>query len=447
MMTTILGMRNRVRGLSAFVVTAVVAAATSAQAAPVNLQRVTATAGIIVNRDSGEVVWERNADLPLPPASTTKVLTTLIALESARLNDTVRVSRAAAAAAPTKLYLRAGWGLRVEDLVYALMLKSANDAAEVVAEGLSGSVEAFGRRMTSKARELGAHNSVFRNPHGLPSQGHVSTARDLTKIFDAAMSNRRFREIALTKATVIQPVTGSRKRIALRSHNRLLDSYDVPVIGKTGYTIAAKRCFVGAALGGYGSEYLVAVLGSRDLWGDLTKLLDYAYAVERGPDLDVQVARGQIPDDTVPPRLRGTSARKSAPKPASKPKRAQNTAKAKAPAKADTNSRITLHNDDGSREAVSLGDVDDEARSGRPLRPGYVVQLATLTSAARAEQLRAAAGRKGYPATVHVIGSPKKPQYRVRVGGFASRKAAERARARLKTAGPKINPIIISSGG
>ena len=421
--------------------TAVILIASSAQAAPASLSKVTATAGILINRTTGEVVWERNPDLPLPPASTTKVLTSLIALESARVNDTVRVSRSAATAEPSKIYLRPGWGMRVDDLIYALMLKSANDAAEVVAEGLSGSVEGLGVRMTQKARALGARSSVFRNPHGLPSEGHLSTARDLAVIFDAAMRNPRFRQIAMTKTKAIQPVTGGKQRIQLRTHNRLLEGYRVPVIGKTGYTKAAKRCFTGAALGGNGNEYLVTVLGSRDLWGDLTKILDAVYAADRGPDVEVQMAATDS-TDIVPPRLRQAAPeRRSAAAPAAR------RPKEKRPAEI---ARVTVQGPSGEAETLSIGDSDEEVRvtrsAHRPVQGKYVVQLATLASPARAEQLRASAQRKGYRASVQAIGQASRRQYRVRVEGFASRKAAERAVARLRTAGAQLRPIILASG-
>src|SRR5262245_49106082 len=106
-------MRHRSIGIRGFAAAAVFLLIGYADAAPLSLGRITATSGILINRSTGEVVWERNADLPLPPASTTKVLTTLIALESARLNDTVRVSASAATTSPSKLYLQPGWGMRV----------------------------------------------------------------------------------------------------------------------------------------------------------------------------------------------------------------------------------------------------------------------------------------------------------------------------------------------
>lgn len=436
-------MRQKATALYATIAAVAGLTATTAQAAPANLSKVTATAAIIVNRATGEVLWERNADLPLPPASTTKVLTSLIALESARVNDTVRVSRSAAAAEPSKIYLRPGWGMRVDDLVYALMLKSANDAAEVVAEGLSGSVDGFGVRMTQKARALGARSSVFRNPHGLPSEGHLSTARDLTVIFDAAMRNPRFRQVAMTKSKLIQPVTGGKQRIQLRTHNRFLEGYRVPVIGKTGYTRAAKRCFTGAALGGNGNEYLVTVLGSRDLWGDLGRMLDYALAGEPALGVDMQMAAADSMD-IVPPRHRQPAAaprpqRQPAPAPAARPAARSRPAPV---------ARVTVQRPSGETETLSIGDADEEIRVAQGHRRAsqgrYVVQLATLSSPARAEQLRAAAQRKGYHATVQVIGPSNRRQYRVRVEGFASRTAAERAVARLRNAGTQVRPIILA---
>lgn len=434
-------MRTGSTPLAGCIAAAVLLAASIAFAAPASIGRVTATAGIVINRATGEVIWERNPDLPLPPASTTKVLTSLIALESARLNDTVRVSRTAAAASPSKIYLQPGWGMKVDDLVYALMLKSANDAAEVVAEGLSGSVDGFAVRMTQKARALGARNSVFQNPHGLPAENHLSTARDLTVIFEAAMRNSRFRQIALTKATVIQPVSGSKRRISLRTHNRLLDGYQVPVIGKTGYTRAAKRCFVGAALGGDGNEYLVAVLGSRDLWGDLTRMLDYAYAGDRAPDLDAQMVQADSDMDLVPQRLR--VARRAASNAGTKVTRANQR---RAPGEV---AKITVQRPNGESETLSIGDADEDVRVSRSqpkaVKGSYVVQLATLGNSARAEQLRAAAQRKGYRAAIHTFGPAKKRQYRVRVEGFATRKAAERAAARLKGTGGKVKPIVLAA--
>src|SRR5262249_13991205 len=135
--------------MAATIVLALVAA--NAQAAGPAL---TAKAAVLVDASTGDVLWERNGSVPLPPASTTKVLTAILALESGRLDDSFRVSADAAETPPSKINLRAGQRMRLRNLLYAVLLNSANDAAEVVAEGLSGSDEAFAARMNARAREL-----------------------------------------------------------------------------------------------------------------------------------------------------------------------------------------------------------------------------------------------------------------------------------------------------
>ncbi len=244
---------------------------------------VTARAAIIVDANSGEVIWERNGDLPLPPASTTKIVTAIVALESGRLDDSFTVSADAAATAPSKVGFRPGQSMVLRDLLYAVLLKSANDASAVVAEGISGSEEAFSRRMNAKARAVGATHSSFANPHGLTAAGHVSTVRDLSRIFRYGMRLPMFREILETPATEVPLDTGGRTRmVALRSHNRLLEGWDHRVIGKTGYTRPAKRCFVGSAQSG-DREIVIALLGSTDLWGDARRLVSFGLG---GPDAE-----------------------------------------------------------------------------------------------------------------------------------------------------------------
>lgn len=243
-------------------------------AAPGDPPHVTARAALVLDAQTGEVLWQRNGDMQLPPASTTKVLTTLIALESGRLDEQFTVSANAQSQSPSKIDLRAGQRVRLMDLTYALMLKSANDAAVVVAEGLSGSVESFAVRMNKRAREIGATNSNFHNPNGLPDDEHVSTAHDLAMILRHAVTVPGFRGVASTQQTEIPVVGNSVRMVSVKTHNRLLGGYVVPVVGKTGYTRAAGRCFVGAAeLGGH--EVVIAVLGSTNLWGDARKLIEY----------------------------------------------------------------------------------------------------------------------------------------------------------------------------
>ena len=203
---------------------------------------ITARAAIIIDAATGEVVWERNSTEPLPPASTTKVMTAILALESGRLDESFRVSEYAAETAPSGIHLRAGQRMRLKNLLYAVLLNSANDAAEVVAEGLAGSEEVFAARMTARARELGASTAHF----------------------------------AKTRSVQVPLESSHIKWVALHSHNRLLSGYAYQVIGKTGYTRPARRCFVGAASHG-DRELVIALLGARDLWSDARRLFAYGF--------------------------------------------------------------------------------------------------------------------------------------------------------------------------
>ncbi len=241
---------------------------------------VTARGAIIVDADTGAVIWEMNADEPLPPASTTKVMTAVLALQSHRLDQEFMVSSNAAATPPSKIGLRPGQSVALRDLLYAVLLKSANDAAVVVAEGVSGSELAFANQMNLKARVVGATSTNFVNPHGLTESGHLTTARDLSRIFRYGLGVPGFREVLSTTSAEVE-IDGPDARLTIvRSHNRLLNAPDYQVIGKTGYTRPARRCFVGAA--GQGSrEVVIAILGATDLWGDARRMLYYGMRPDR----------------------------------------------------------------------------------------------------------------------------------------------------------------------
>ena len=231
---------------------------------------------------TGKIIYEKEADLRLPPASTTKIMTAILTLESGRsLVEKFTVSKAATRVPASKLYLRPGQSLTIEELLYGIMLASANDAAVVLAEGVAGSVERFGELMTKKAHDLGAINSHFTNPHGLTASDHYSTAKDLAILFRYAMKNQTFREIVQTKFSSVTSTALVRKkvvprRISVRNHNRLLWNYDGAIGGKTGYTHAALKCFVGAVQRN-GTTLIVAILGARDQWGDTKHLLEYGF--------------------------------------------------------------------------------------------------------------------------------------------------------------------------
>ena len=239
----------------------------------------TARSAFLVDATTGQVLYQREPDLPLPPASTTKIVTAIVALESDRRGkDLLSVTKSATHVPSSKLYLRPGQAMTIDDLLYGLLLSSANDASLVLAEGIAGSVARFAEMMTNKAREIGATNSRFTNPHGLTAPEHYSTARDMALIFNYAMKNPAFREIVQTKTSSVSSVSSAKtqkvRHIAIRNHNRLLWNFDGAIGGKTGYTYAAQKTFVGGASRN-GATLIVSILGSRDLWGDARRLLEY----------------------------------------------------------------------------------------------------------------------------------------------------------------------------
>jgi D-alanyl-D-alanine carboxypeptidase (penicillin-binding protein 5/6) len=349
----------------------------TASAGVAEAPRVSAKSAIIVDAHTGSVLWSQDPDEQLPPASTTKVMTAILALESGHLRDPVEASPEACMVAPSKVNLRPGQRLMLEDLVYAILLNSANDASIAIAEHLASSVDAFGARMTARARLLGATRTHFVNPHGLTQDGHYSTVRDLATIFRYALAVPKFREILGTKAVVVG-VENSTRRIALRSHNRLLENYRIPVIGKTGYTVAAKKCFVGA--GNYGGrEVIVALMGSRDLWGDARKLLEFGFGDDMPPDLDPRARRQQAAVVRDPGAVRSSSV---------------------ATAKATRSPQYDIH--------VGVFDQKD-----------------------RAERLSRALGRRGFDVAVDRLadgrGRSRRVRYRVQVGPYSNRGQAESA--------------------
>jgi len=342
---------------------------------------VTGKSAIIVDARNGQVIWSLNPDDELPPASTTKVMTAILALESGQLRDYCEASEAACMVQPSKVNLRPGQRLMLEDLVYAILLNSANDAAITIAEHLAPSVPAFGQMMTARARELGATRTHFVNPHGLTEDGHYTTARDLTTIFRYALTVPKFREILGTKAVVVG-VENSTRRIALHSHNRLLDSYRIPVIGKTGYTVAAKKCFVGA--GSYnGREIVVAVMGSRDLWGDTRRLLEFGF------------------DGQLPPLMTAHSHLKGS-------------------------KRVAPGTSTAVRHEAMPSPPAHGARSRR-----YAVNVGTFDRRDRAERLQRALGRRGFDVAIDQVadgrGRHRRTRYRVEVGPYSNRGQAESA--------------------
>ncbi|NYE58814.1 D-alanyl-D-alanine carboxypeptidase family protein [Carboxydothermus ferrireducens] len=259
-------------------------------------------AAAVINVNSGKFVYLKNADQKMYPASTTKIMTTLIALEKGNLSDRVYIDKEACYVEGSAIWLNPGEQLSLEDLLYSIMLNSANDSAIAVAKYIGGDVATFVQEMNDKARELGAKNTHFVNPNGLPNDNHYTTARDLALIARAAMQNPKFREIAATKTKVIN--RDPKYLRFLQNHNKLLWRYEGANGIKTGYTVKARQCLVASAARD-GEEFIAVVLGSegRNVYDDATKLLDYAFnnfktvkLVSKGQEFGkVEVAGGKEP--------------------------------------------------------------------------------------------------------------------------------------------------------
>lgn len=234
-----------------------------------------ARACVIIDEASGRVLLSHNADAPLPMASTTKVMTALLALELGDLDAPVTCSRSAFGVPGTSIYLSEGETLTLREMLTGLMLASGNDAAVAIAEHIGGTAEDFCRLMTARAAELGCTNTVFLTPHGLPKDGHYTTARDLALIAREAMKHEVFRELVSTKRATI-PWEGRSYSRVLNNKNRLLSTYEGATGIKTGYTKKAGRCLVFGAER-EGMRIIGVVLNCADWFDEAARLMDVAF--------------------------------------------------------------------------------------------------------------------------------------------------------------------------
>ncbi|NLX87493.1 MAG: D-alanyl-D-alanine carboxypeptidase [Clostridiales bacterium] len=237
---------------------------------------------ILIDAQTGQVLYSKNAHTASYPASVTKIMTAVLALERGTLTDYVPISMRASYIEGSRIYLLEGEKVTLEQVLYGLMLESGNDAAIAIAEYIAGSVEEFAVMMNDKAVQLGAKNTHFTNPNGLHDKEHVTTAYDMALIAKHAMTLPKFREIVNTVRYII-PETNMQDTRYLYNGNRLIkntsDNYEGANGIKTGYTTAAKNCFVGSAQRG-GREYITVILNepnNRALWSNTKALLDYAF--------------------------------------------------------------------------------------------------------------------------------------------------------------------------
>lgn len=234
-----------------------------------------AQAAILMDFTTGKILYQKNSSLHKAPASTTKIMTALVALERGKLNQEIVVSSRASRAEGSSVYLSRGEKHSLENMLYGILLSSGNDAAIAVAESLAGSEDEFARWMTEKAKEIGADSTVFKNSSGLPQKGHYSTARDLALITRYALNNPIFSAMVGTKQKQLEwPNRNGNRQIV--NHNKLLWRYEYADGVKTGYTREAGPCLVASATRN-GHRLIAVVLNSSNMYRDTQSLFDYGF--------------------------------------------------------------------------------------------------------------------------------------------------------------------------
>ena len=227
---------------------------------------------LLKDLSTGRILFEQRANEQMPPASLTKIMSAVVILSEGNLDDSVVISRRAAAALPTKLYLRRGQVFPLRGLLEAMLIRSANDACLAAAEHIAGTEQAFVVKMNAKAQELGLTNTQFRNACGFNMVQHYSTAEELAKLTEYAMGYETFSTIVKEPMSVLRQVNQSREFVS-RNTNRLLGVMDGVVGVKTGYTKAAGRCLITVVRRG-DKELLLVLLNSRQRWTTAQTLLE-----------------------------------------------------------------------------------------------------------------------------------------------------------------------------
>ena len=236
-----------------------------------------AVSAVLIDAENGRILYSENATTQMTMASTTKIMTALLAAEYGKFDEVVTVSNNAVGQEGSSMYLKAGEKVTLRELLYGLMLSSGNDAAVAIAEHISGSVQNFAVKMTERAKEIGAVQSSFKNPNGLDEEGHFTTALDLAKIMAVAMKNEEFAKISATYSITTE-------RATYVNHNKLLNTYEGICGGKTGFTKKSGRCLVSVCERN-GFKLIAVTLSSPDDWNDHKKMFDYGYSTyfERVP--------------------------------------------------------------------------------------------------------------------------------------------------------------------
>lgn len=229
---------------------------------------------VLMDASTRDVLFSKNGDIPLPMASTTKIMTALVVLENCPLSETVSITKESVGIEGSSIYLAEGEVLTVKELLYGLLLESGNDAACALALHTAKSMENFCSMMNEKAKALNLSNTHFENPHGLYTENHRTSAYDLCIITAKALENKDFCEMVSTKSFHIKERENCRERY-FNNHNRLLSMMENCIGVKTGYTLKAGRCLV-SATGTENGIFIAATLNDRDDFADHKKLHSYA---------------------------------------------------------------------------------------------------------------------------------------------------------------------------
>ena len=251
---------------------------------------VAAQSAVLIDTDSGDIIYELNSNKRLPMASTTKIMTAIVALESGvPLDKIITVTKEMTGADGTSIYLYEKERFTLIDLIYALLLNSANDSAEAIAISVAGSIDKFAVMMNEKVKELNLKDTNFTNPHGLDNEMHYTTAYDLAKIAAYSLENETFVEIASTQNKIIYPknADGTNNEAGaryLRNHNKMLRLYKDIIGVKTGFTKRSGRCLVSAAERN-GTRLVAVTLNASDDWNDHIEMLDYGFDNYRNAEL------------------------------------------------------------------------------------------------------------------------------------------------------------------
>ncbi|OCT12489.1 peptidase M15 [Paenibacillus pectinilyticus] len=266
---------------------------TQVEAAPPGIHT-NAVGASLVDVESGRILYSEKGDTPMRIASLTKIMTAIIAIEQGDLNSMVKVSKNAFGKEGSSIYLKLGEEMRLQDMLYGLMMRSGNDAATAIAEHIGGSVEGFVYLMNEKAKSLGMDHSHFTNPSGLDEgEGHRSSPNDMAKLTAYALKNSVFADIVSTKLKKV-PNPNEPWDYSWLNKNKMLSMFDGADGVKTGYTKLAKRCLVSSATRD-GQQLVAVTLNDGDDWADHARMLQYGF---KNFPLQTLVKKGDLIEGT-----------------------------------------------------------------------------------------------------------------------------------------------------